>query len=104
MTTELVLFNFYIKRISVYCIAAAVYFVLFVHQAGEETSFWSMLFFKKYSANVNIYTRTSTHPYKHTHIHIIPMSTFKRLSQFDIEIHEIDHQERITVDMDAASN
>jgi hypothetical protein len=36
MAAELVLFNFYTKRISVYCIATAVYFVLFMHQENRR--------------------------------------------------------------------
>jgi hypothetical protein len=28
------------------------------------------------------------------------MSTFERLSQLDLKIHEVDHQERITVNED----
>jgi hypothetical protein len=44
----------------------------------------------------------STHSYEHTHAYPIPMSTFKRLSRLDFEIHEVDHQERITVDEDVA--
>jgi hypothetical protein len=45
-----------------------------------------------------------THLYEHTHVHPIPMSTFKRLSQLDLEIHEVGQQERIAVDGNAASH
>jgi hypothetical protein len=31
------------------------------------------------------------------------MSTFKRLSRLDLEIHEVGHQERLAVDGDVAS-
>jgi hypothetical protein len=46
----------------------------------------------------------SIHPYKHTHAHSTPMSTYERLSRLDLEIHEIDHQERLAVDGDATSH
>jgi hypothetical protein len=42
----------------------------------------------------------STYPYEYTHVHSIHMSTSERLSQFDLEIHEVDHKERLTVDED----
>jgi hypothetical protein len=45
----------------------------------------------------------STHPYKYTYTQIIHMSIFKRLSRFDIEIHEVGHQERLIIDGDVAS-
>jgi hypothetical protein len=32
----------------------------------------------------------------------IPISTFKRLGRFDLEIHKVGHQERLTVDGDVA--
>jgi hypothetical protein len=32
------------------------------------------------------------------------MSTFKKLSQLDLEIHEVGHQERLTVDGDVTSH
>jgi hypothetical protein len=40
----------------------------------------------------------STHRYEHTHAHPTPMSTSERLSRLDLEIHEVGHQERLTVD------
>jgi hypothetical protein len=46
----------------------------------------------------------STHPYEHMHTHPTPMSTSERLSRFDLEIHEVDHQERLTVNEDVASH
>jgi hypothetical protein len=45
----------------------------------------------------------STHPYEHTHTHHIPMSNSERLSQPDLEIHEVGHQERLTVNNNVAS-
>jgi uncharacterized membrane protein len=35
--------------------------------------------------------------YINTHTHLISMSTFERSSQFNIKIHKVDHQERLTV-------
>jgi hypothetical protein len=46
----------------------------------------------------------STHPYKHMHAYPTPMSTSKRLSQLDLEIHEVGHQERLSIDGDVASH
>jgi hypothetical protein len=42
----------------------------------------------------------SIHPYEYTHAHHIPMSTFERLSRFDLKIHEVGHQECLAVDGD----
>jgi hypothetical protein len=61
-------------------------------------------FFEKHNTNADTHTRTSTHPYKHTHVHPTPMSTSERLGQFDLEIHEVDHQERLAVNGDVASH
>jgi hypothetical protein len=60
--------------------------------------------FLKYSTNVDIHICTSTHPYEHTHAHHISLSNSERLSLLDIEIHEVGHQERLTVDGDVASH
>jgi hypothetical protein len=38
------------------------------------------------------------HPYKYTYAHPTPISTSKCLDLFDLEIHEISHQERLAVD------
>jgi hypothetical protein len=46
----------------------------------------------------------STYLYKYTYIYPIPMSTSERLSRLDLEIHEVGHQERLTVDGDVISN
>jgi hypothetical protein len=61
-------------------------------------------FKKKYSTNTDTHTRTSTHPCKYNHAHPTPMSTFKRLSQLDLEIHEVGHQDRLAVDGDVVSH
>jgi hypothetical protein len=45
----------------------------------------------------------STHPYEHTHVYVIPMTTSERLSRLDLEIHEVDHQECLAVDGDVVS-
>jgi hypothetical protein len=39
----------------------------------------------------------STHLYEYTHTHHTLMSTSRRLSRFDLEIHKIDHQKCIAV-------
>jgi hypothetical protein len=46
----------------------------------------------------------STHLYEHTYAHPTNMSTSKRLSRLDLEIHEVGHQERLAVGGDAASH
>jgi hypothetical protein len=46
----------------------------------------------------------STHPYEHTHAHPTSMSTSERLSRLDLEIYEVGHQERLTVDGDVTSH
>jgi hypothetical protein len=46
----------------------------------------------------------STHPYEHTHAQLTPMNTYERLSRLDLEIYEVGHQERLTVDGGAASH
>jgi hypothetical protein len=56
-----------------------------------------ILFFEKYSTNADTHTRISIHPYEHTHVHPTPMSTSERLSQFDLEIHEVGHKYRLAV-------
>jgi hypothetical protein len=45
----------------------------------------------------------STYSYEHTHAHPTAMSTSERVSQLDLEIHEVDHQEHIAVDRDIVS-
>jgi hypothetical protein len=61
-------------------------------------------FFKKHSTNTDTYTYMSTHLYEHTHAHPTPMSTSERLSRLDLEIYEVSHQGRLTVDGDVASH
>jgi hypothetical protein len=46
----------------------------------------------------------STHLYEHTHVHPIYMNISERLSQLDLEIHEVSHQERFIVDGDVTSH
>jgi hypothetical protein len=38
------------------------------------------------------------------YVHYTLMSTFERLSRLDLEIHEVNHQERLIVDGDVASH
>jgi hypothetical protein len=42
--------------------------------------------------------------YKHMYVYFIPMSTFERLSRLYFEIHEVGHQERLTIDGDVVSH
>jgi hypothetical protein len=60
--------------------------------------------FEKHSTNADTHTHMSTHPYKYTHAHRTPMNTSERLSWLNLEIHEVDHQERVTVDGDVTSH
>jgi hypothetical protein len=66
---------------------------------------WScyMSFFK-YSTNIDSYTHTSTYSYEYMYIYLISISTSKRLSQLDLKIYKVGHQERLTVDGDIVSN
>jgi hypothetical protein len=57
-------------------------------------------FFNKHSTNINIYTCMIIYSYKYTHTYSISMNASERLSRFDLKIHEIGHQERLTVDDD----
>jgi hypothetical protein len=41
--------------------------------------------------------------YEYIHTHPIHMSIFKRLSQIDLKIHEVGHQEHIVIDKYVAS-
>jgi hypothetical protein len=66
-------------------------------------TYYCMYIFLKYSTNVDTYTHMSTHHYEHMHIHHTPMSNSGRLSRLDLEIHEVGHQKRLTVDRDVAS-
>jgi hypothetical protein len=43
----------------------------------------------KNSINIDTYTRISTHPYEHTYIYHITISTSEKLSQLDLEIHKV---------------
>jgi hypothetical protein len=46
----------------------------------------------------------STHIYEYTYTHTISISTSERLKRLDLEIYEVGHQERLTVDGDVASH
>jgi hypothetical protein len=39
----------------------------------------------------------SIHSYKYTYTHSIPINISERVSQFDLEIYEVDHQERLAI-------
>jgi hypothetical protein len=64
----------------------------------------SVTFFKKHSTNTDIHTRISIHSYEHMHVYTIPMSTSERLNRLDLEIHKVDHKERLAVDGDVNSH
>jgi hypothetical protein len=51
---------------------------------------------------IDTHIGTSTHPYKYMHAHLTHMTISERLNRFDLEIREVDHQERIAVDIDVA--
>jgi hypothetical protein len=44
----------------------------------------------------------STHLYKYTYTHHIPINTSEILSRLDLEIYEVGHQEQLAVDGGAA--
>jgi hypothetical protein len=46
----------------------------------------------------------SIHSYEHMYVHPTPMSISERLSRFDLEIHEVGHQECFTVDRKVTSH
>jgi hypothetical protein len=53
------------------------------------------------SLSVNIFF---IHIYEHTYAHLTPMINSERLSQLDLKIHKIGHQEHIAVDGDVTSH
>jgi hypothetical protein len=46
----------------------------------------------------------STQHYEHMDIYLTRMSTSKRISQLYLKIHEVDYQERLTIDEDITSH
>jgi hypothetical protein len=48
--------------------------------------------------------RISTHSYKYMYTHFILTITFEKLSRFDLEIHEVDHQKHLIIDGYVSSN
>jgi hypothetical protein len=46
----------------------------------------------------------NTHSYEYIHIHPISKSKSERVSRLDPKIHEVGHQERLTVDGNVASH
>jgi hypothetical protein len=62
------------------------------------------LFFEKYSINVDSYICMSAQPYEHMYTYTTSMSTSKRLSQVDLKIHKVGHQECLPVDGDVGSH
>jgi hypothetical protein len=62
--------------------------VLQTYRSSLQTERGEKNFFKKYIINTDIY---SNYPYEYTHVQSISMSTSKRLNQFNLEIHKVDH-------------
>jgi hypothetical protein len=62
------------------------------------------IYFKKHRTNTDTHICMCTHLYEHMYAHRTPMITSERLSRLDLKIHEVDHQERFTVDEDIASH
>jgi hypothetical protein len=60
-------------------------------------------FFLKHIINIDSYICISTHTYQCIHVYPILMINFKKLSQFDLEIHEVGYHERPTVNRDIVS-
>jgi hypothetical protein len=52
--------------------------------------------------NIDIYTYITIHLYKYTYVQSISISTSEILSQFDLKIHKVGHQECIAVDEDVS--
>jgi hypothetical protein len=46
----------------------------------------------------------SIHSYEHIYAHPTPMNISERLSWLNLEIYEVDHQERLTVNVDVTSH
>jgi hypothetical protein len=51
----------------------------------------------KYIFKHSISTHIQLHLYEYIHIYPMSMNIFKRLDQLNLEIYEIDHQERFTI-------
>jgi hypothetical protein len=63
-----------------------------------------MIFFEKHSTNTYTHIRMSTHIYERTYAHPVSMNTSEKLSQLDLEIHKVGHQERFAIDRDIVSH
>jgi hypothetical protein len=46
----------------------------------------------------------STHIYERTYAHLASMNTSEKLSQLDLEIHKVGHQERLAIDRNIVSH
>jgi hypothetical protein len=57
-----------------------------------------------YTINIGTHICMNIHLYKYMYIHLIPMSSSKRLSWFNLKIHEVGHQKRLTIDGDNTSH
>jgi hypothetical protein len=58
----------------------------------------TLLKYLSFFRNTDTYTRMNTHSYKYTYAHPTRMSTSKKLSRLDLEIHKVDHHKRLTID------
>jgi hypothetical protein len=63
----------------------------------------NQFFFEKHSINTDTHIYMSIYPYQYMYAHLILMSTSEKLSQLDLEIHEVGHQERLIIDRNVAS-
>jgi hypothetical protein len=50
-----------------------------------------------------LYTYEHSHLYEYIYTHITPMNISEKLNRLDLKIHEVDHQERLTISGDVSS-
>jgi hypothetical protein len=74
-----------------------------IHVQLQELLAARVYFFFKYTINVDTYISTSIHSYEYTHAQSTSMNISKRLSQLNLEIHEVSYQECFTADRDVTS-
>jgi hypothetical protein len=72
-------------------------------QDQDQVNQYKDSFFQKYSINIDTHTHTIIHSYEHIYAHPTSMSTFKKLRQIDLKIHEVGHQKRLIADGNVAS-
>jgi hypothetical protein len=75
------------------------------NEPGSKWEGWNgFLFFKTQYKHILLIHVQELKCYKHTPVHTTRISISDRLNRLDIEIHEVGHQERLTVDEDIASH